>query len=95
MTPDSSPGSSAQVVVPSRSTTTVVTQSPPSPQDEIQAPRPSSRHVWIAGYWTWSNESYVWKTGSWELPPYANARWIAPYWEREGNAYRFYEGRWD
>ena len=33
--------------------TYVVTQPPPVLQQEVVLARPSSAHVWVAGYWTW------------------------------------------
>lgn len=76
-------------------TTMIVTQSAPPPvQQEPVLERPSDRHVWIPGYWTWRDNRYVWIAGRWEVPPMADSVWVAPRWEREGNSYRFYEGYW-
>ncbi len=76
-------------------TTTVVTQAPPSLQQEPVLAQPSTRHVWLPGYWTWRNERYEWMAGRWDLPPNSGATWIAPRWEQQGNAYRFFEGYWN
>src|SRR5271166_1102576 len=75
--------------------TTVVTQAPPAPQQEVVLAQPTSQHVWLAGYWTWRNERYEWMAGHWELPPSSNSAWVSPRWEQQGNAYRFYEGYWN
>ena len=74
--------------------TVVVTQAPPALQQEVVLAQPTSRHVWIAGYWTWRNDRYEWMVGHWDLPPNSGAVWVAPRWEQQGNAYRFYEGYW-
>jgi hypothetical protein len=74
--------------------TIVVTQAPPAAQTEPVLEQPSSRHVWIPGYWTYRDNRYVWIAGRWEIPPRTDAVWVAPRWERTGNAYRFYEGYW-
>ncbi len=75
--------------------TTVVTQAPPALQQEVVLAQPSTRHVWLAGYWTWRDNQYEWMAGHWELPPNSGSAWVAPRWEQEGNAYRFHEGYWN
>jgi hypothetical protein len=75
--------------------TTVVTQAPPALQQEVVLAQPSTRHVWLAGYWTWRNDQYEWMAGHWELPPNSGSAWVAPRWEQEGAAYRFHEGYWN
>jgi hypothetical protein len=75
--------------------TIVVTQAPPSPQQEVVSARPSSDHVWVGGYWTWRNDRYEWVAGHWVVPPHTGATWIPPRWTAESGAYRFYEGYWE
>lgn len=75
--------------------TVVVTQAPPALQTEPVLEQPSSRHVWIPGYWTYRDSRYVWIAGRWEVPPRDGAMWVAPRWAREGTGYRFYEGYWN
>jgi hypothetical protein len=75
--------------------TIVVTQAPPALQQEVVLARPSSQHVWLAGYWTWRDSRYEWMSGHWELPPNSNSAWVTPRWEQQGNAYKFYEGYWN
>jgi hypothetical protein len=74
--------------------TIVVTQAPPTVQQETVLARPSAQHVWIPGYYTWRDNRYVWIAGRWEMPPRSDAVWVAPRWERESGGYRFYEGYW-
>jgi hypothetical protein len=94
----------ATVVVPTTTTspqtvtttpTIIVQQAPPAVQAESPSARPSSRHVWVGGYWLWQNRQYNWVAGHWAVPPEDGANWIPPRWEREGNSYRFYDGYWD
>ncbi len=73
----------------------VVVQSPPAAQQEVPSARPSSEHVWVAGYWTWSNNQYQWLAGHWEIPPRSGATWVPPRWQPEGTSWRFFEGYWD
>jgi len=90
----------AVVVAPTPAATAVpagylVMQAPPAPPPpEAIPPRPSSEHVWLAGYWTWRNNRYEWMAGRWELPPHRGATWIPPRWAPEGGSYRFFEGYW-
>ena len=51
--------------------------------------------VWVAGYWTWNNNQYLWVAGHWQIPPQANSVWVPPHWQPEGGAFRFYEGYWN
>ncbi len=75
--------------------TTVVTQAPPALQVEVVLAQPSTRHMWLAGFWTWRNDRYEWMAGHWELPPSLGSVWVAPRWEQHDNAYKFYEGYWN
>jgi hypothetical protein len=77
------------------SPTLIVQQAPPTAQAESPAERPSSRHVWVAGYWAWHNQRYTWVPGQWVVPPRDDVTWVPPRWERESNGYRFYDGYWD
>lgn len=82
-------------VVPGTVNSYVVMQAPPAPQPPQAVPaRPSSEHVWVAGYWTWQNNRYEWMAGHWEVPPHRSAAWVNPRWQPEGGAFRFYEGYW-
>ncbi len=71
-----------------------VIEAPPPPRHEVIITRPSSRHVWIAGYWAWHGHHHEWVPGHWELPPRGRSVWIAPRWERRGGSYVFIEGTW-
>jgi len=73
----------------------VIQQPPPAAQQENAPLRPTSNHVWVAGYWVWRNDRYEWTPGQWVIPPQYGAVWVPPRWEREGNAFRFYDGYWD
>jgi hypothetical protein len=72
----------------------VIMREPPPPVRERRGPQPSSRHVWIAGYWAWHDGRHVWLSGHWELPPRPRAEWVEPRWEHRGNGYVFIEGVW-
>lgn len=70
------------------------TEAPPAPHSEVMPARPSSDHVWVAGYWTLNSGRYQWNAGRWEVPPRANMVWVSPRWEPRGNRYVFVNGYW-
>ncbi len=80
----------AQPVVAPAGTSYVVVQAPPAPQPEAVPERPSTRHVWIPGYWTWQNSRYAWMAGHWEVPPFTGAVWVAPRYHGRN----YYRGHW-
>ena len=90
--PDSSTTTTTSAPVVS---TTVTTQAPPAPQTDVVGPQPSSKYVWLTGYWTWRADQYQWIAGHWEQPPSPQSTWVSPRWEQEGAAFRFYEGYWN
>ena len=67
---------------------------PPAPRREVVRRAPSSRHIWVSGYWMWDRGHYIWSPGYWIVPPRRDVVWIAPHWDRRGNAYYFVPGRW-
>lgn len=72
----------------------VIVMAPPPPRREVVRVRPSSRHVWLPGYWAWRGNRYVWIAGHYALPPRGHRTWVEPRWERRGGVYIFIEGRW-
>lgn len=74
----------------------IIKEAPPPPRREVivERERPSPRHVWVAGYWSWEGRSHVWIPGHWELPPHPHAVWVEPRWERRGEGYVFIQGVW-
>jgi hypothetical protein len=86
----------ATAVVPGAVNSYIVVSAPPAPQAPEAIPdRPSTQHVWVAGYWTWQNNRYAWMAGHWEVPPFAGAAWVNPRTESESGNFRFYEGHWN
>ena len=74
----------------------VIHEAPPPLRVEriVEHERPSSRHVWVPGYWAWRGGRYVWLAGHWELPPRGSRAWIEPRWELRHGTYVLIEGRW-
>jgi len=82
--------------VPVGTNSYIVMQAPPAPPPPAAVPeRPTSQHVWLAGYWTWQNNRYEWMAGHWAMPPHSAANWVNPRWAPEGGSYRFHEGYWN
>ncbi len=72
----------------------VVTKRPPSPKREVRARRPSSRHVWVGGYWSWRSNKHVWVGGKWVVPPRHGGKWVAGHWKKHGGGWVWVIGRW-
>ncbi len=75
--------------------TTVVAEQPPVPIDEVPPNVRPEDSLWIPGYWFWSatDNSYVWVSGVWRVPP-PGQRWIPGYWERTDGGARWISGFW-
>ncbi|MBK8964346.1 MAG: YXWGXW repeat-containing protein [Candidatus Competibacteraceae bacterium] len=65
-----------------------------APQTEVITVAPSSRHVWVPGYWTWRDDDWVWRSGYWESRPYPDALWVPGQWVATANGWRWQDGRW-
>lgn len=72
----------------------VVVTPPPVARQEIVYARPSPRHMWVPGFWSWYGDRYVWIAGHYALPPRGRQQWVPPRWERRGSNYLFVEGHW-
>lgn len=68
---------------------------PPPPHREVIVPRPSPRHVWVAGYHRWDGHQYVWTAGNWVVPPQPYYhRWVPGHWRHTPGGWMFVEGHW-
>ena len=72
----------------------VIHDAPPPPRREIQPPRPSSRFVWMGGYWSWQGGRQVWIGGHWAEPPRGRSVWVPPHWDHRREGYVLIEGYW-
>ncbi len=79
---------------PAAKAAVVVRQAPPASLKESIFDRPSPRHLWVAGYWTWQQDKYQWTAGHWEMPPAGMDTWVAPRWEKRAEGYVFSAGFW-
>ena len=71
----------------------VVVKPPPPLRVEVVLARPSARHVWVPGYWIWS-DGYVWMPGVWMAPPEPAAVWVAPRFETRSGVSVYISGYW-
>lgn len=67
---------------------------PPPPRVENYGRPPGPDHVWINGYWGYSNRNYAWAPGRWERPPRRGTHWHDGRWDRDGRGYRYRNGYW-
>jgi hypothetical protein len=67
---------------------------PPVVRTEVRVRAPSTRHVWVPGYWNWQRGRHVWTGGRWRLPPTRGQIWVEPRWVNEGGDWVFYNGYW-
>ena len=72
----------------------VVTKRPPSPRREVRSRRPSRRHVWVGGYWSWRSHKYVWVKGRWTVPPRHGGKWVAGRWSKRSGGWVWVAGYW-
>lgn len=54
---------------------------PPAARVEVRGVAPSSRHVWVGGYWSWNGSTHLWVAGKWSVPPRGRARWVDGHWK--------------
>lgn len=71
-----------------------VAPTPPPPTPEQMSPSPGSTYVWVPGYQSWNNGSWVWTPGHWSIPPQPAATWVPAHWERSGQGWLWVEGAW-
>jgi hypothetical protein len=66
---------------------------PPDPLVEVVPPRPSHRHFWVHGHWSWNGRSHVWVPGYYEVERRGYV-YREPRWENVGGHWYFHEGAW-
>jgi hypothetical protein len=85
-TPSANPASTPVVVAPT---------APPPPQAENPPPAPGPSYVWSQGHWWWDGTQYVWKPGSYVVPPTTVARWTPGYWQQGPTGWVWIDGSWN
>lgn len=64
---------------------------PPRLREDVPAPR--AGHVWIPGYWDWSNGHHVWTTGRW-MAARQGCHWRRHRWIVHGGRWCLEPGAW-
>jgi hypothetical protein len=71
------------------------TEAPPcQPIDDERPEQPTTHHVWVTGYWWWTNNTYMWVPGYWALPPRPEYAYVSGYWTYKGNKWVYVRGGW-
>src|SRR5438045_3858722 len=73
----------------------VVTEAPPPVRQEVVSTPPSAGYVWIQGYWTHTNNRWVWTPGRWQARPTTTATWVSGHWDRTVNGWVWTPGHWE
>jgi hypothetical protein len=66
---------------------------PPVPPNEIILQAPSTLHVWIPGYYTYSGGSYIWIQGHYTIPP-KGKKYVPGNWHKTPKGYKRSKGHW-
>jgi hypothetical protein len=66
---------------------------PPEPEYEEPPPQPDPAQVWIAGFWDWYNDQWLWRAGAWRTPP-AGLAYVAPHYEIVRGKVAYTRGFW-
>lgn len=66
----------------------------PAPPVETMSTSPGSDYVWVAGYYDWRVDHYVWVPGAWMRTPRAVATWVPGHWQPTTGGYIWVEGQW-
>ena len=71
------------------------TEAPPSqPMDDERPQQPNPDHVWVTGYWWWTNRTYKWVPGYWVVPRHKNYVYVSGYWAYEDKQWVYHRGGW-
>jgi hypothetical protein len=67
---------------------------PCQPMDDVRPEQPSTDHVWVTGYWWWSNQTYLWVPGYWATPPHAGYVYVSGHWTYKDTQWVYVRGGW-
>lgn len=83
---------------PAPAPSTVVVQTVPAtpvPPAETITASPGAGYVWVAGYYDWRGDKYVWVPGSWVLTPNSASVWVSGHWQTSAGGYNWVPGHWE
>jgi hypothetical protein len=73
----------------------VVATGPPPMVNEVTAVAPSSRHVWMPGYYSYNRGNYVFVNGSYGIPPRGKTSYVQGNWHNTSRGYKRDKGHWN
>lgn len=71
----------------------VVTEAPPPEPAELVSPSPGPEHVWVRGYWSWSERGWLWVPGRWQRAR-RGFDWVPGRWGRHVHGWTWVPGHW-
>jgi WXXGXW repeat (2 copies) len=93
--PATTPGPSALVATtPAPAVITTVPAMPQPPADSVQSVSPGPSYSWVAGYYDWRGDHYVWVPGTWVATPSTASVWISGRWQPTAGGYTWVPGHW-
>jgi hypothetical protein len=66
---------------------------PPAPLVESRPPPPARSHVWVSGYWWWTDSRWLWAPGYW-CPPRYGYHYVPGSWYWSSNYWWYGPGGW-
>jgi hypothetical protein len=87
------PGPSALVATTPAVITTVPAM-PQPPSDTVQGISPGPNYSWVAGYYDWRGDRYVWVPGTWVATPATTSVWVSGHWQPTAGGYTWLPGHW-
>jgi hypothetical protein len=76
----------------------IVYDTPPPPRHEtLRSPRDQDNQSWISGYWTFTDNRWVWVPGHLEAKPTPTATWVQGHWDHnpDGAGWVWTPGHWE
>ena len=77
----------------------IVYEAPPAPRQEVvRSPRDmENNQAWIGGYWSFTDNRWVWIPGHMETKPSTTAVWVSGHWDRnpDGQGWIWTPGHWE
>jgi YXWGXW repeat-containing protein len=71
-----------------------IERQPPAERVEVIGVAPSPGLVWVAGYWEWGGDDYVWVPGRWMAPEPGHRSWERGNWRHHGRGWYWAPGHW-
>jgi len=73
----------------------VVTEPPPPVRHEVITTSPGAQYVWAAGYWTHTDNRWVWIPGHWQIRPAGVSTWVPGHWDKNISGWIWTPGHWE